>query len=343
MTLYKEERKTERGQQEPADTAQTGEENAFDLTDIPIEDGVGMYIKEVASVPLLSREQEHQLAKAVAKGRDAEQKLAQAQLDRDERAALEQEIQEGQSAREHMIVANTRLVISIAKKYRRSGLSFLDLIQEGNTGLMKALEKFDHRLGYKFSTYATWWIRQAITRAIASQGRTIRIPVHMNDRIRRMYATIHQLEQDYDRRPTPEEIADEMGLKPRRVRWMLKVSRYPLSLEKPVGKDEQGELGQFIEDDSEPPPDEIAYQQLLRDDIDEVLGTLTAREARILRLRFGLQDGHSYTLKEVGQKFGLTRERIRQIQHKALRRLRHPRRSRKLRECLAKVNGHTKS
>jgi RNA polymerase primary sigma factor len=230
-----------------------------------------------------------------------------------------------------LIVANTRLVISIAKRYRGRGLSFLDLIQEGNVGLLKALEKYDYTRGFRFSTYATWWIRQAVTRAIACQGRTIRIPVYMNDRIRRMYRTAHRLEQEYDRRPTPEEIADEMGLKPRKVRWMLKVSYYPLSLEQPVGEDKDAELGQLIGDDDTPAPAESASRHLLRDKIEEVLRTLTAREARILRLRFGLQDGHSHTLEEVAKKFGLTRERIRQIERKALRRLRHPRRSRQLR------------
>ena len=319
-------------QQHPTDPAHVGLGKAvFDLADIPTEDGMGMYLQEIASVPLLSREQELRLAKAVCKGRDAERKLASPDLDRRERGRLEQDVEEARSAREHLIVANTRLVISIAKRYRGRGLSFLDLIQEGNMGLMKTLEKYDHTRGYKFSTYATWWIRQAVTRAVACQGRTIRIPVHMSDRIRRMYQIAYRLEQEHDRRPTPEEIAHEMGLRPRKVRWMLKVSYYPLSLERPVGEDKDAELGQFIEDDGTPAPAESASRQLLRDKIEQVLSTLTAREARILRLRFGLQDGHSYTLEEVGNKFGLTRERIRQIQRKALRRLRHPRRSRSLR------------
>jgi len=303
----------------------------FSLADIPTEDTVGLYLKETAPLPLLSREEELQLAKAVHRGRAAEEELKSAALSPHERECLEREVKEARVARERLILTNTRLVVSIAKRYRGRGVPFIDLIQEGNVGLMKTLEKYDYTRGYRFSTYATWWIRQSITRAIADQGRTIRIPVHMNDRIRRMYKTMHRLQQEHDRRPTPEEIAQEMGLKPRKVRWMLKVSRYPLSLEKPIGEDEQNELMHIIEDDSGPAPDEIAGRQLLRDEIEQVLGTLTAREARILRLRFGLQDGHSYTLEDVGKRFGLTRERIRQIEHKALRRLRHPRRSRRLR------------
>jgi RNA polymerase primary sigma factor len=309
----------------------TARKDVFDLEDIPTEDGLGLYLKEAASDPLLSREQELRLARAVRKGHDAEHGLANRDLGHLERSRLKRDVEEARLARERLIVANTRLVISIAKRYRGRGLSFLDLIQEGNLGLMKALEKYDYTRGFKFSTYATWWIRQSVSRAIADQGRMIRIPVHMSDRIRHMYQIAYRLEQEHDRRPTPEEIAHEMGLPPRKVRWMLKVSHYPLSLEKPVGEDEHNELGRLIEDDSAPAPSEVAYQQLLRNKIEQVLSTLTAREARILRLRFGLYDGHSYTLKEIGEKFGLTRERIRQIEHKALRRLRHPRRSRQLR------------
>jgi RNA polymerase primary sigma factor len=259
---------------------------------------------------------------------------ARSDLDPKERKHLEQSIKEARLAREHLIAANTRLVVSVAKKYVGHGVPFLDLIQEGNLGLMKAVEKFDYTRGYRLSTYAHWWIRQTITRAVADQGRTIRVPVHMNDQIRRLYKTAHRLEQECGRRPTAEEIAQEMGLQPRKVRWILKVSRYPLSLERPVGEEEDRELGSFIEDDSIPPPDQSVHQHLLRDKVEGVLDTLTPREARILRLRFGLQDGRSYTLEEVGQKFGLTRERIRQLQRRALRRLRHPRRSRQLRDYL---------
>ncbi len=315
------------------------EQTAFDLGAISTDDSVGLYLKEMAHVPLLSFEEEVGLAKALCKGRDARRDLerienARSELDPEERKHLEQSIEGARLAREHLIEANTRLVVSIAKKHMGRGVPFLDLIQEGNLGLMKAVEKFDHTRGYRLSTYATWWIRQTITRAVADQGRTIRVPVHMGDQIRRLYRTAHRLEQEYDRRPTPEEIAHEMELQPRKVRWILKVSRYPLSLERPVGEEGDSELGSLIEDDSISSPDQSAYQHLLRDKVEEVLNTLTPREARILRLRFGLQDGRSYTLEEVGQKFGLTRERIRQLERRALRRLRHPRRSRQLRDYM---------
>jgi RNA polymerase primary sigma factor len=310
-------------------------EGAFDLGDISSDNTLGLYLKEAASVPLLSVEQERDLANRMCKGRKAKRILQRDGLDPEKRRCLEQTVEETRSAREHLIVANTRLVVSIAKRYRGRGLSFLDLIQEGNLGLIKALEKYDPTRGFRLSTYATWWIRQSITRAVADQGRTIRIPVHMSGQISRLYQAAGKLEQEQDRRPTPKEIAQEMGLKPSRVRWMLKVSRYPLSLERPVGEDGDAELGHFIEDDKTPAPAESASRHLLRDQLERALGTLTSREARILRLRFGLQDGNCYTLEQVGRKFDLTRERIRQIQHKALRKLRHPRRSRRLRGYLA--------
>jgi RNA polymerase primary sigma factor len=310
------------------------EEDAFDLSGISSDDTVGLYLKEMARVPLLSLEEEVDLAMKLTDATEARRELREDGHDPETRERLEAIIEQGREAREHLIKANTRLVVSIAKKYMGRGVPFLDLIQEGNLGLMKAVEKFDYTRGYRFSTYATWWIRQTITRAIADQGRTIRVPVHMSDRIRRLYKTARQLEQEHGRKPTPEEIAKEMDLDARKVRWMLKVSWRPLSLERPVGEEEDSELGSFIEDESTPTPTQSAYQNLLREKVEEVLSTLTPREARILRLRFGLQNGRSYTLEEVGQKFGLTRERIRQIEGKALRRLRHPRRSRQLRDYL---------
>ncbi|HIQ01451.1 MAG TPA: RNA polymerase sigma factor RpoD [Anaerolineales bacterium] len=310
------------------------DEDLYDLGEISVDDTVGLYLKEMARVPLLSTEEEVRLARMVELGREARRLLADDGTDPVERSRLGALIEQGRAAREHLIKANTRLVVSIAKKYMGRGVPFLDLIQEGNLGLMKAVEKFDYHRGYRFSTYATWWIRQTITRAIADQGRTIRVPVHMSDRIRRLYKTARQLEQEQGRAPTPEEIAAEMDLEPRKVQWMLKVSWRPLSLEHPVGEEEDSELGSFIEDESTPTPPQSTYQNLLAEKIEEVLATLSPREARILRLRFGLVNGRSYTLEEVGQKFGLTRERIRQIEGKALRRLRHPRRSRQLRDYL---------
>jgi RNA polymerase primary sigma factor len=313
------------------------DETAYDLSGIASDDTVGLYLKEMAQVPLLSTEEEVSLARRLEQGTLAAEKLGNGHagsLTDDELMSLELLVEDGQAAREHLIKANTRLVVSIAKKYVGRGVPFLDLIQEGNLGLMKAVEKFDYRRGYRFSTYATWWIRQTITRAIADQGRTIRVPVHMSDRIRRLYKAARQLEQTNGRKPTPEEIAEVLDLEPRKVQWMLRVSWQPLSLEHPVGEEEDSELGSFIEDDSTPTPTQTVQDHLLREKVEELLSTLTPREARILRLRFGLQNGRSYTLEEVGQKFGLTRERIRQIEGKALRRLRHPRRSRQLRDYL---------
>jgi RNA polymerase primary sigma factor len=312
------------------------QEVEFDLSGISVDDPVGLYLKEMARVPLLSIEQEVDLAKRFERGQNAQEKLDQLNGTGSfrRRAELQGHIEDGKVAREHLIKANTRLVVSIAKKYIGRGVAFLDLIQEGNLGLMKAVEKFDYRRGYRFSTYATWWIRQTITRAIADQSRTIRVPVHMSDRIRRLYRVARDLEQTFGRKPTPEEIAGELDVEPRKVQWMLKVSWRPLSLERPVGEEEDVEFGTFVEDELTPTPAQCAHQTLLREKMEEVLGTLTPREARILRLRFGLQNGRAYTLEEVGQKFGLTRERIRQIEGKALRRLRHPRRARQLRDYL---------
>jgi RNA polymerase primary sigma factor len=250
------------------------------------------------------------------------------------RKNLDAAIEDGQLAREHLIKANTRLVVSIAKRYTERGVAFLDLIQEGNLGLMKAVKKYDYTRGFRFSTYATWWIRQTISRAISDQGRTIRVPVHMIDRIRQLYKTNHQLEQKLGRQPTIEELAEAVEMTVHRVQWIMKVSWLPLSLESPVGDEEDSELGQFIEDEDSPTPMQSAYQSMLKDKMEEILSTLSPREARVLRLRFGLDDGTSYTLEEVGRKFGLTRERIRQIEGRALRQLRHPKRARQLKDYL---------
>ncbi len=275
---------------------------------VGVEDPVRMYLKEIGKVPLLSAEEEIELAKRMEEGDEkAKQRLAE---------------------------ANLRLVVSIAKRYVGRGMLFLDLIQEGNLGLIKAVEKFDYRKGYKFSTYATWWIRQAITRAIADQARTIRIPVHMVETINKLIRVSRQLLQDLGREPTPEEIAEQMDLSVDRVRDILKISQEPVSLETPIGKEEDSHLGDFIQDDNVPVPADAAAFTMLREQLEEVLDTLTEREQKVLRLRFGLDDGRARTLEEVGKVFKVTRERIRQIEAKALRKLRHPSRSRKLRDYL---------
>jgi RNA polymerase primary sigma factor len=285
-------------------------------------------------VPLLTKEQERELAARYRAGRDAEERLQEDEkaLPAQERERLNALVEDGRDARQRLIRANTRLVISVAKKYVGRGVSFMDLIQEGNLGLIKAVEKYDHTRGFRLSTYATWWIRQMVTRALADHGRTIRVPVHMIEHLRGLYRASQDLQQKLGRRPTPEEIAAQMELPLDRVRWMLQVSQRPLSLQRPVGEDEDAELGAFIEDKNAPTPIEIANERWLTDEVERVLRSLPSREAQIVRLRFGLQDGRTYTLEEIGQKFGLTRERIRQIERVALHRLRHPRRSRRLRE-----------
>ena len=300
------------------------------------DDTVGLYLKEMSRVPLLTVEEELDLAIRIVNGRQA-RKTCMKSTGREAaalRRQLEPVVEDGQRAREHLIKANTRLVVSIAKRYIGSGVAFLDLIQEGNLGLMKAVEKYDYTKGFRFSTYATWWIRQTITRAIADQARTIRVPVHMSDRIRQLYRANHELEQRLGRTPTIEELAGGVGLDVRKVQWIMKVSWLPLSLESPVGDEEDSELGNFIEDKFSPTPMQSAYQSMLKEKLDEALASLPPREARVLRMRFGLDDGTAYTLEEVGQKFGLTRERIRQIEGRALRRLRHPKRARQLKEYL---------
>jgi RNA polymerase primary sigma factor len=308
----------------------------IDLTAIDIDDSISLYLKEIGRIPLLTAEQEVSLAKRMEAGRFAKRRLS-----KDGRMSLakieEQQylIRDGQAAQEHLIKANSRLVVSVAKKYVGRGVPFLDLIQEGNIGLIRAVKKFDYRRGYKFSTYATWWIRQAVTRAIADQGRTIRVPVHMYEQINRLARVSRQLVQELGRDPTMEEIAEELGVSPKKVERIIKVSQRPLSLEMPVGEEDDSFLGDFIEDGEAPSPTDQASQQLLREQIDDIFASLTPREVRILQLRFGLVDGYSYTLEEVGKKFGVTRERIRQIEAQALGRLRHPSRSRKLRDFLS--------
>jgi RNA polymerase primary sigma factor len=304
------------------------------LESISSDDSVGLYLKEMSRVPLLQVEEELSLAKRIERGRKAKKELSKLKdsIDVNVCSDLEEKIQDGALARDHLIRANTRLVVSIAKKYIGRGVPFLDLIQEGNLGLMKSVEKYDYHRGFRFSTYATWWIRQTITRAIADQGRTIRVPVHMTDRIRQMYKTVHELEQRLGRPATNEELAEEMNVDPKRVHWMLQVSWTPISLESPVGDDEDSEFGMFVEDEVTPTPLQTTQDNMLRERVEQVLSTLSPREARIISLRFGLDNDRPYTLEEVGQKFGLTRERIRQIEGKALRRLRHPCRSRLLKD-----------
>jgi RNA polymerase primary sigma factor len=301
-----------------------------DLAAIDADDSVGLYLKEVGRVPLLTAEQEVSLAKRIERGRRARESMARGGLSEARRTHLRLYIEDGWAAREHLITANSRLVISVAKKYMGRGVPFLDLIQEGNIGLIRAAKKFDYRRGHKFSTYATWWIRQAVTRAIADQGRTIRVPVHMGDQINRLLRTSHQLTQFLGRDPTTEELADALSVTPKKVENMIQVARRPISLETPTDEEEDSVLADFIEDEESPAPAEAVTKSLLREQLRDVLHTLPPREVRILQLRYGLHDGQSYTLEEVGRKMGVTRERVRQIEAQALSRLRHPSHRRKL-------------
>ena len=313
---------------------------------VSVEDPVRMYLKEIGKVPLLSADEEIELAQNMEDGAVATEKInvLKGRLDgasEEEKAEIKQEIKtlqrdvdKGADAKKRLAEANLRLVVSIAKRYVGRGMLFLDLIQEGNLGLIKAVEKFDYKKGYKFSTYATWWIRQAITRAIADQARTIRIPVHMVETINKLIRVSRQLLQELGREPSPEEIAKEMSMPVERVREILKISQEPVSLETPIGEEEDSHLGDFIKDDNVPVPADAAAFTLLKEQLEEVLGTLTEREQKVLTLRFGLEDGRARTLEEVGKEFNVTRERIRQIEAKALRKLRHPSRSRKLKDYL---------
>ncbi len=296
--------------------AQSSEDTPIDTINLSVPDGVSsddpvrLYLKEIGKYPLLTTEEEIALAKQIAEGTPEEQAAAKKKLSE----------------------ANLRLVVSIAKRYVGRGMQFLDLIQEGNLGLIKAAEKFDYTKGYKFSTYATWWVRQAITRAIADQARTIRIPVHMVETINKLIRVNRQLAQELGRDPTPAEIAKEMGISERKVREIIKIAQEPVSLETPIGEEEDSHLGDFIEDENAPAPAEVASNAMMREQLQEVLHTLTPREEKVIRLRFGLEDGQAHTLEEVGKEFNVTRERIRQIEAKALRKIRHPGRSKKLRD-----------
>jgi RNA polymerase primary sigma factor len=305
-----------------------------DLANIDTNDTIGLYLKEVSRVPLLNAEEEVTLAQRIERGRMAREELARGNVTNRRRLELRRLIEDGWSAREHLITANSRLVISVAKKYMGRGVPFLDLIQEGNIGLIRATKKFDYRRGHKFSTYATWWIRQAVTRAIADQGRTIRVPVHMGDQINKLLRVQHQLTQRLGREPSVDELAVALDVPPKKVENMIQVARRPLSLETPTDDEEDSVLGDFIEDDQAPPPDDTATYNLLREHLGDVLDSLPPREVRILQLRYGLLDGQAYTLEEVGRKMGVTRERVRQIEAQALSRLRHPSVRRKLRDYL---------
>jgi RNA polymerase primary sigma factor len=304
------------------------------LANIDTDDTIGLYLKEVSRVPLLTADEEVQLAQRIERGRMAREELARGNVSPRRRQELRRLIEDGWAAREHLITANSRLVISVAKKYMGRGVPFLDLIQEGNIGLIRATKKFDYRRGHKFSTYATWWIRQAVTRAIADQGRTIRVPVHMGDQINKLLRVQHQLTQRLGRDPSVEELAAALDVPPKKVENMIQVARRPLSLETPTDDEEDSVLGDFIEDDEAAPPDDTATYNLLREHLSEVLNGLPPREVRILQLRYGLLDGQAYTLEEVGRKMGVTRERVRQIEAQALSRLRHPSIRRKLRDYL---------
>jgi len=315
-------------------TDEAQEAPADDLKHIDTDDTIGLYLKEVSRVPLLTAEEEVELSQRIERGRMAREELANGKVSNKRRSELRLLIEDGWAAREHLVTANSRLVISVAKKYMSRGVPFLDLIQEGNIGLIRATKKFDYRRGHKFSTYATWWIRQAVTRAIADQGRTIRVPVHMGDQINKLLRTQHQLTQKLGRDPSVEELAIALDVLPKKVENMIQVSRRPLSLETPTDNEDDSVLGDFIEDNEIPAPDETATYNLLREHLEMVMDSLPPREVRILQLRYGLLNGQAYTLEEVGRKMGVTRERVRQIEAQALSRLRHPTIKRKLRDYL---------
>ncbi len=310
-----------------------------DISAVSADDPVGLYFRQMAQEPLLTAQEEIELARRIELGKDARRSMCRdgsVEMNGNLWAShMDRLVDEGQAAREHLGRANTRLVVSIAKRYMGQGLPFPDLIQEGNVGLMRAVDKYDYKRGNRFSTYATWWIRQAITRALAQKTRTIRIPLHMTERIRQMYRTAQNLEQSLGRRPSPEEIAMEMDLPADSIRGMMDASQHAIALERPVGDDGDSEFGDFIEDQDSPSPVESATQHLLQETIEEVLSELTPRQSHILRLRFGLGGGEPHTLEEIANKFGLSRERIRQLEKEALRSLRHPRLAHNLRDYLS--------
>ena len=310
------------------------DEISDDLANIDADDTIGLYLKDVSRVPLLSADEEVQLAQRIEKGRISREELARVNVTPERRQELRRNIEDSWLARDHLITANSRLVISVAKKYMGRGVPFLDLIQEGNIGLIRATKKFDYRRGHKFSTYATWWIRQAVTRAIADQGRTIRVPVHMGDQINKLLRVQHQLIQQLGREPSVEELAKELDVPVKKVENMIQVARKPLSLETPTDDEDDSVLGDFVQDEQTPvPPDSAAYN-LLREQLKKILGDLPWREVSILQLRYGLVDGQAYTLEEVGNKMGITRERVRQIEAQALSRLRQPSVQKALRDYL---------
>jgi RNA polymerase primary sigma factor len=327
------------------DTIPTSAEDSFEIDEdekaeediyraIEVDDTIGLYLKEIGKVALLTAEEEVSLAKRMEAGKKAQARLSGGKFNDEKRYELESRLDDGIQAREHLIRANSRLVISVAKKYIGRGVPFLDLIQEGNIGLIRASNKFDYKRGHKFSTYATWWIRQAVTRAIADQSRTIRVPVHMGDQINKMLRISHQLTQRLGRNPTPEELAAEMEIPVRKVEQMLDVARRPLSLEMPTDDEGESTLGDFVEDTESPAPPDRVSAVMLRDLLLEILVDLPPREVKILQMRYGLLDGQTYTLEQVGKKLGVTRERVRQIEAQALSRLRHPAHARRLRDFL---------
>src|SRR5512143_3205545 len=333
---YVEDVPPEEPNEEEEEEIEEPEQAAFvdDLANIDTDDTIGLYLKEVSRVPLLTAGEEVELAQRIERGRMAREELARGNVNARRRHELRRLIEDGWGAREHLITANSRLVISVAKKYMGRGVPFLDLIQAGNIGLIRATKKFDYRRGNKFSTYATWWIRQAVPRAIADQGRTIRVPVHMGDQINKLIRVSHSLTQELGREPNPGELAIAMQGPVKKVEQMIQVARRPISLEAPTDEDEDSVLGDFIMDEESVAPIDAVTSNMLRDQISEILNSLPPREVRILQLRYGLIDGQSYTLEEVGKKLGVTRERVRQIEAQALSRLRHPTHARKLRDYL---------